>query len=207
MRSAHTLGWNFKSFHEVNRKFERVFFSIPRCYKKRKPGYVAKSCAYRCISRRANPLLRIMTRKNRITLALNLSRQDTAHMKNRGFVRRGAHLYAHDFCPAPWFSFLYGAVWSKTTKPAFSFDLLYSKIWNFNRVCVLKFLSLGRNLVLWYELNKKVTRHFVVFSYARTCKRKPTWWSQLGWLAKLAWYDVTWKPSIRSTSLRLDPWR
>ena len=31
---AHTLEWNFKSFHEVNRKFQGFFiFSIPRCAK------------------------------------------------------------------------------------------------------------------------------------------------------------------------------
>ena len=29
-------------------------------------------------------------------------------------------------------------------------------------------------------------------------KRKPTRWSQIWWLAKIAWHDVTWKSSILS---------
>ena len=107
--------------------------------------------------------------------------------------------YTRTTLPRSLVSFYYGTVWRKTTKPAVTFDLLYSKIWNFNWVCVLILLSLGRNLVLWYELNKKVTRHFVVFCYTRPCERKPTWRSRVGWLAKLAWYDVTWKPSICKT--------
>ena len=63
--------------------------------------------------------------------------------------------YTRTIFPRSLVSFLYGAVWRKTTKPAVTFDLLYSKIWNFSRVYVLVLLSLGRNLVLWYELNKK----------------------------------------------------
>ena len=63
--------------------------------------------------------------------------------------------YTRMTLPHSLISFLYGAVWRKTTKPAVTFDLLYSKIWNFTRVCVLVLLSCGRNLVLWYELNKK----------------------------------------------------
>ena len=71
---------------------------------------------------------------------------------NSRFARRGMHLYAHDFAPLLGF-LLYGTVWRKTTKPAF--DLLSSRIWNFNRVCVLIFLSFCRYLVLLYRLNKK----------------------------------------------------
>ena len=33
-------------------------------------------------------------------------------------------------------------------------------------------LSLGWNLVLWYELNKKGTGRFVVFSYTAPCKEE-----------------------------------
>ena len=43
----------------------------------------------------------------------------------------------------------------KQQKNARTFDLLHGRIWNFIRVCVLIFLSLGSNLVIWYELNKK----------------------------------------------------
>ena len=73
---------------------------------------------------------------------------------NRGFARRGTHLFAHDFVPLLGFLFVWRGI-EKTTKHAITFDLLYSKIWNFKRVCVLIFLSLGRNLILWYELNKE----------------------------------------------------
>ena len=49
--------------------------------------------------------------------------------------------------PAPWFPFWRGMEKNKQ-KPAVTFDLLYSKIRNFNLVCVLIFLSLGRNFLL-----------------------------------------------------------
>ena len=81
------------------------------------------------------------------------------HLQLAVFTIEGLHdavrtYYTHDFALLLGF-LLYGAVWRKTTKPAVTFDLLYSKIWNFNQVCVLIFLPLGRNMVLWYELNKK----------------------------------------------------
>ena len=37
---------------------------------------------------------------------------------------------------------------------------------------------------------------FLCFPIPHHAKRKPTWRSKMRWLAKLAWYDVTWKPSI-----------
>ena len=61
--------------------------------------------------------------------------------------------YTHTSFPRSLLSFLYSAVWRQTTKHDVTFDLLYSKIWNFNRVRVLIFLSLGCNLLLWFELN------------------------------------------------------
>ena len=73
--------------------------------------------------------------------------------------------YTHTILSRSLVSFLYGAVCRKSRKSAY-FDLLYSKIWNFNRVCVLIFLSLGRNLVLWYELDKKIIETFCcIFLY------------------------------------------
>ena len=43
----------------------------------------------------------------------------------------------------------------KKKKTAWTFDLLRENFKNFNKVCVLIFLSLSSNLVLCYELNKK----------------------------------------------------
>ena len=37
---------------------------------------------------------------------------------------------------------------------------------------MLIFLSLGYNLVLWYELKKKIMGHFVVFSNTAPCKEE-----------------------------------
>ena len=55
---AHTLGENVKSFCKVNRKFQLFFFLFLYIAPyKRKPSSGAKSCTYRCVSRRANPLL------------------------------------------------------------------------------------------------------------------------------------------------------
>ena len=67
--STHTLGGNFKSFCEVNRKFQRflLFSSIPHHTKGNQAAgqnhlrigayRVVQTLAYRCVSRRANPLL------------------------------------------------------------------------------------------------------------------------------------------------------
>ena len=74
--------------------------------------------------------------------------------ENRGFARRGTHLRAHNFSKSLGF-LLQSAVWRKTTKNTETFDLLHGRIQNFIRVCVLIFLLLGCNLVMWYELNKK----------------------------------------------------
>ena len=78
--------------------------------------------------------------------------------------------YTRTILPRSLVFFLYGAVWRKTIKPAVTFDLLHTKIWYFNRVCVLIFLSLGLNLVLWYELNKKlrdILLYFPILSHAK----------------------------------------
>ena len=55
--SAHTLGWNFKSLHEVNRKL-KLFCCFSPYHKK--PRAAAKSCARRCVQRRANSLFFIL---------------------------------------------------------------------------------------------------------------------------------------------------
>ena len=76
--------------------------------------------------------------------------------------------------------------------------LLQNRIYKFDPVCVLIFLSLGCSvvMVLWFEPNKKFRDILLNFPLPDFGERKPTWWS-LGWcLAKLAWYDVAWKPSF-----------
>ena len=52
------------------------------------------------------------------------------------------------------------------------------------------------NLVLWYELNKKLQETLLCFPIPGRAKKKPTWRVRVWWLAKLASYDVTLKPSI-----------
>ena len=91
---------------------------------------------------------------------------------------------------------LHSAVWRKTTKNTRTFDLLYVRILNFLGVCVLIFLSLGCNLVMWYVLNKKLWDLFLLFPIPSNVNRKPTWRSRVWWLAKFAWYDVTWNPLL-----------
>ena len=121
---------------------------------------------------------------------------------NRGLARRGTHLYAHDFAPLLGF-LLYSVVWRKTTKYAITLDSLYNRIWNFTWVCVLIFLSLSCNLVLWYELKKKFWDIWLYFPIPDCGERKPTWRSRVRWLPKFAWYDVTWKHSIMSVAERI----
>ena len=63
-------------------------------------------------------------------------------------------------------------------------------------VCVLIFLLLSCNLIMWYELNKKWRNILLCFPIPCHAKRKPTWLSRVWWLATLVLYDITWKPSI-----------
>ena len=85
----------------------------------------------------------------------------------RGFARRST--------PRSMVSFLYCAVWRKTTKHSVIWDLLNSRIYDFNRVCVLMFLPLGCSLVLRYELNKKFWDIWLYFPIPDCGERKPTW--------------------------------
>ena len=77
-------------------------------------------------------------------------------------------------------------------------------------MCVLTFWSHGSNLVLWYILYKKFWDILSHFSIQACGDRKPTWRSRVRWLAKFAWYDVTWKPSIwlllGNCFERITPW-
>ena len=75
--------------------------------------------------------------------------------------------------------FLYSTAWRKTTKNALTFDLLHGRIWNINWVCVLIFLSLSCNLVLWYELNKKLRNILLCFPIPSRAKKKPMWRSRV----------------------------
>ena len=75
-------------------------------------------------------------------------------------------------------------------------DLLHNRILNFTRVCVLIFLSLSCSLVLWYKLNEQLWDISWCLPIPESGKWKPTWRSRERWLAKLAWYDVPWKPII-----------
>ena len=59
------------------------------------------------------------------------------------------------------------------------------------------FSSLGCCVVFWYNLNKKFLDILFYFPYKYE-EWKPTWWSQVWWLAKLVSYDITWKLPIGS---------
>ena len=64
---------------------------------------------------------------------------------------------AHNFSKSLGF-LVHSAVWRKRTKNAKTFDLVHGRIWNFIWGCVLIFLSLGCNFLMWYELNNNFTR-------------------------------------------------
>ena len=115
--------------------------------------------------------------------------------RNRDFARRGTH-YTRMILPRSVVSFLYSAVWRKTTKRAIILDSLHNRISNFTQVCELIFLSLCCSLVLWYIISEKFWDILLCFPIPDYGAKKPTWRSRGRWLAKLAWYDVTWKPSM-----------
>ena len=101
--------------------------------------------------------------------------------------------------PCSLVSFLYSVVWRKTTKHTVILDLLHNRILNFTRVYVLIFLSLSCSLVLWYELMKSSETFCCVFQYQTVGRgNQHGGQSRIWWLAKLAWYDITWKPSIHN---------
>ena len=59
-------------------------------------------------------------------------------------------------------------------------------------------LQFGIGIMVWTKF--KVPGHFVVFSNTRLWEKETNMVvaSHIWWLAKLAWYDVTRKPSIAS---------
>ena len=116
----------------------------------------------------------------------------------RGFARRGTHFRAHDAATshdrAHGF-FFHSAVWRKTTA-TLDFRSVYGKSCNFHLVCVVIFLPLGYNLVMWFELNKKLWNILLLFPKPSHSNGKPTWWLWVWWFAKFAWYNVTWNPLL-----------
>ena len=110
------------------------------------------------------------------------------HRVQRTFSIEGLHdavrNYARSIFQNLLVSFFTARYGEKTTKNARTFDLLHGRIWNFIQVCVLIFLSLGCNLVMWYELNKKLWYILLLFPIP-SVNRKPTWRSRVWWLAKL----------------------
>ena len=116
----------------------------------------------------------------------------------RWFTRRGTHLYAHDFATPLGFLFVWGGI-EKNNKKRLNF---WFTLWK-ELLEILIFLSRSYNLVLWYELNKKFWDILLYFPIPLHVKRKPTWRLRAWWLAKLAWYDVTWKPSIVNSNIKL----
>ena len=105
-------------------------------------------------------------------------------------------MYTRTILPRSLVSFCTARYGGKTTKHTIILDSLHNKILNFTWVCVLIFLSLGCSLVLWYELNEKFWDILLCFPMPDCGARKPTWRWRVWWLAKFAWYDVTWKPSM-----------
>ena len=109
------------------------------------------------------------------------------------------------FCPAPWFPvctaryrekqqntllfWIYFITGSEIHNRIYKFDpvcvliflslavildLLQNRIYKFDPVCVLIFLSLGCSvvMVLWLEQNNKVQGHFVEFSFTRLWRKE-----------------------------------
>ena len=102
----------------------------------------------------------------------------------RGFARRSTHLHAHDFAKS--FGFLFhSAVWRQTAKNAITFDLMEG--FEISSECVLIFSSLSCNLVMWYELNKKLWNNLLLFPITSHVNRKPTVASMMTYKICLIW--------------------
>ena len=77
------------------------------------------------------------------------------------------------FFLAAWFPFALRSI-EKNNKNAVIWESIYNRISNVNGVCVLIiFLSLGCNLALWYELNKKFCWILLYFPIQACGDRKP----------------------------------
>ena len=112
----------------------------------------------------------------------------------RGFTRRGTHqvstinqvssinlyfpytIHKHapihtQFSPPLGFLFVWCGIEENNNKRCFL--IYFISEFKISTECVLIYLSLSFTyLVLWYELNKKVTGHFVVFSNTALCKQE-----------------------------------
>ena len=90
---------------------------------------------------------------------------------NRGFARCGTHLCAHNF-PSSLVSFLYCAVYRKTTKCAVILDFITK--FKISRKCVC-----ANILDVLNVLNKKFRGIFLCFPIPFYANRKPTWRSKV----------------------------
>ena len=82
------------------------------------------------------------------------------------------------FCHISWFPFCSAQYREKQQKGLELLNYFMEGI-KTNRVCVLIFLLLSCNLVLWYELNKKYWNILLCFPIWCPTKRKPTWRSRV----------------------------
>ena len=100
------------------------------------------------------------------------------------------------FCPAHCFLFVLCGIEKNNKTPYYFWIPSWQKLRLQPSVSTIILVTLyDFVLVVWTQL--KVLGHFLVFTYTAPAKRKPTWRSKVRWLAKPAWYDVTWKPSMR----------
>ena len=97
------------------------------------------------------------------------------------------------FWKISWFPFVQHGM-KKRNKTHLIFRFTYGMISNFIPVCVLIILSPGCNLIMWYELNKKLCNILLLFQYC-PMRVQPSWQSQVRWLAKFK-CDVTWNTPI-----------
>ena len=88
-------------------------------------------------------------------------------------LHKAIRTYTCTIYPTPWFPFCMARYTEKQQK---MLELLIYFIEGIKIstecVCVLIFLSLSCNLVLWHEVNKKVMGHLVMFSNTMPCKEE-----------------------------------
>ena len=97
----------------------------------------------------------------------------------RGFARQGTHLRAHDFSKS--LGFLVAQHGENQQQKTLELTIYFMEGFEISSecVCVLTFLSLGCNLVMRYELNKKLRNILLLFPIPSHVNGKPTWQSRV----------------------------
>ena len=129
-----------------------------------------------------------------ITIVMSCIYKNLLNIYYRGFAQHSTHLYVHNFALPHGFLFVLHGIEKNNKTPFYFLSPSWQKLKFQPSVCTFILVTLCNFGIVVRTL--KFRDIFLCFPIPHHAKWKPTWRSKVQWLAKSAWCDVTWKPSI-----------